>query len=279
MSAVLYDVAGPRARQRQLVGTVIGLVAVVGLGLLVLWRLISQGVFDPEEFEPFTDPDILEGIGEGLLATIQAALAAIALALLLGAVLAVGRLSVRASLRVPVTLFVEFFRAVPLVLLILFLFLGFADTLGRFGALVIALTLYNGSVLAEVFRAGILAVPRGQSEAAYALGLRKSQVMRLVLVPQAVRTMLPAIISQCVVALKDTSLGFVIAYEELVRTGQLIYTSERNYIPTVLVVGGIYITMNFLLSRVAVWLEARQGRATAAPPEVVEAATDARTGG
>ena len=123
-----------------------------------------------------------------------------------------------------------------------------------------ALALYNGSVLAEVFRAGILAVPRGQSEAAAAIGLSRSQTMRLILVPQAVRTMLPAIVTQCVVALKDTALGFIIAYPELLRTGQLIYNGFVNIIPTAIVVAAIYMAMNLLLSRLAIWLERRQSR-------------------
>ena len=84
-----------------------------------------------------------------------------------------------------------------------------------------ALTLYNGAVLAEVFRAGINAVPKGQSEAAYAIGMRKSQVMNIILLPQAVKIMIPAIISQCVVALKDTSLGYLIAAPGLTRVGTL----------------------------------------------------------
>jgi len=146
------------------------------------------------------------------------------------------------------------------VLLILFFFFRFGDTLGRYGALVAALALYNGAVLAEVFRAGILAVPRGQSEAAAALGLSRAQTMRLILVPQAVRTMLPAIVAQCVVALKDTALGFIIAYPELLRTGQLIYNGFFNIIPTAIVVAAMYVTMNLLLSRLAIWLERRQSR-------------------
>ncbi|MGO4420124.1 ABC transporter permease subunit [Streptomyces sp. MCAF7] len=133
----------------------------------------------------------------------------------------------------------------------LFLFLGFADEIGQFGALVIALALFNGSVLAEVIRAGILAVPRGQGEAASALGLRKHQITALILLPQAVRSMLPSIISQCVVALKDTALGFVIAYEDLVRTGQLIYTGYHNILPTAFVIGALYIAMNTALSTLA----------------------------
>jgi glutamate transport system permease protein len=243
-----------------MIGSTIGTAVLVAVVVAVVLRLKSQGQFEAEKWEPFKDADILEALGKGVLATLRAAGLAVALALVLGAVLAVGRLAPQRFVRLVATGVVELFRAIPLVLLILFFFFRFGDTLGRYGALVAALALYNGAVLAEVFRAGILAVPRGQSEAAAALGLRRSQTMRLILVPQAVRTMLPAIVAQCVVALKDTALGFIIAYPELLRTGQLIYNGFFNIIPTAVVVAAIYVAMNLLLSRLAILLERRQSR-------------------
>jgi len=258
--SVLYDVPGPKARRRSLIGSAIGTAVVVAIAVVIVLRLQSQGQLEASKWEPFKDQDILEALGKGAVATLKAAGLAIALALVLGALLAIGRLAGGRPVRLMSTGVVELFRAIPLVLLILFFFFRFGDTLGRYGALVAALALYNGAVLAEVFRAGILAVPRGQSEAAAALGLRRSQTMRLILVPQAVRTMLPAIVAQCVVALKDTALGFIIAYPELLRTGQLIYNGFFNIIPTAVVVAAIYVTMNLLLSRLAIWLERRQSR-------------------
>ena len=129
-----------------------------------------------------------------------------------------------------------------------------------FGALVIGLTLYNGSILAEIFRAGINAVPTGQSEAAYSIGLRKGAVMRMILVPQGVRIMLPAIVSQMVVLLKDSALGFIVAYPELLRSGRRIYTNIGNVIPTAIVIAAIYIIINLALSGLATYLERRQRR-------------------
>jgi glutamate transport system permease protein len=267
--SVLYDAPGPKARRRTLIYSAIGTAVVAVIVVLAILRLQSNGVFASRQWKPFTDPGIQRLLLKAVWATVKAALVAIALALVLGVLLAAGRLSDHAWLRGPATLVVEFFRAVPLVLLILFLFLGLADQLsflgrifgsqvpGAFGALVVGLTLYNGSVLAEVFRAGIAAVPRGQGEAAYALGLRKNQVMRMILVPQAVRIMLPAIVSQCVVALKDTALGFIISYEELLRQGRLIYTNFGNIVPTLFVVAAIYIAMCLALSTLASYLERR----------------------
>lgn len=284
MSATLYDVPGPRSRQRQRIGGVLGSVAVLGVAGLIVWKLAAEGQFESDLWAPFADPAYQLAILRGLGATIRAAVMAIVLAVVFGAVFAVARLSDRVWIRVPATVVIEFFRAIPVLMLIFFLYLGFGDSFGAFGdaidevlpstvsgilgmddfdilgPLVLALMLYNGSVLAEVFRAGIHAVPRGQSEAAFAVGMSKSQVTRIILVPQAVRIMLPAIVSQCVVALKDTSLGFVIAYYELVQTGKGIFQVFDNIIPTMIVIAAIYITMNMLVSQLAVWLEQRQSR-------------------
>jgi glutamate transport system permease protein len=259
-AAVLYDVPGPRARRRHRVAGVLAALAVAGALAWVLGRLSAEGQLDEETWRFVTVEGTWRAIFDGLRNTLQVAVVAIALALAFGAVFAVGRLSQRRLLRWPSIAVIEFFRAVPLLLLILFLFLGFGDKIGRFWALTLALMLYNGSVLAEIFRAGILSVPRGQAEAAYALGMGKAQVMRSVLIPQAVRTMLPAIISQSVVALKDSALGLIIAYAELARAGRQIYVFYNNPLAVGLVIAAIYIAINYALSRLVVALEAR-GRA------------------
>ena len=154
----------------------------------------------------------------------------------------------------------EFFRAVPVLLLMVFAFFLLAignGPLSSFWCVVIALTLYNGSVLAEVFRAGINAVPRGQAEAAYAIGMRKSQVMTTVLLPQAVKIMLPAIISQMVVALKDTSLGYYILAPGLTAVAKPIYLEFGNQVPTAIVITGIYVAVNLVLTWIATLVQKR----------------------
>lgn len=266
MTAVLYDVAGPRTRRRHAYFSVGGALVLVGLLGVLGWRLAAEGQFSARLWQPFTNPAIwTNAIAQGLVNTLRAAAVAVVLALGLGLLLAAGRLSDRRVLAVPAVVVVEFFRAVPLLLLILFLFLAFGARLGTFWPLVLGLMLYNGAVLAEVFRAGIAAVPRGQAEAGLSLGLSRAQVLRHVLVPQAVRSMLPAIVSQCVVALKDTALGFIIAYQELVRVGKRIYESYFNIIPTALVLAVIFIVINYGLSRLAGALEARHRRAGGRP--------------
>lgn len=263
MSQVLFDQAGPRGRRRQrTAGAATGLILLVVL-VLALVKLRAEGQLTAQVWEPFVTPVFMQALLEGMAVTVRTAAVAIALSIAVGTVLAVGRLSDRWWLRWPTTVAVEFFRAVPLLMLILAIFLVYGDALGKFWSLVIGLVLYNGSVLAEVFRAGVLAVPTGQGEAAYAIGMRKAQTMRLVLLPQAVQIMLPAIISQSVVALKDTSLGYVISYEDVVFTGRQISIEFNNYFATALVLAVMFIIVNYSLSRLALWLQRRASRAGA----------------
>ncbi len=259
MSSVLFDVPGPKARRRN---TIIGIVS-TGLLLLVLgW--IFKVLWDNDQFierklEFLWDPDILETLAEGLLVNLRAAGTAILFALIFGAVFATGRLSDHRWLRWPCWAVVEFFRAVPVLLLILTTFYVVGDSISRYWCVVFALTLYNGAVLAEIFRAGVLAVPRGQSEAAYGIGLRKNQVMRLVLIPQSVTAMLPAIISQCVVALKDTTLGLILGLDDVIGVARRIYASVyfNNAIVVGLSLAVVFIIINYSLSKLAEFIERR----------------------
>ena len=263
MTVSLYDAPGPRARRRVLIGSIISAVVLAVLAVVILRRLEETGQFRKVFWEPFTRAGVQRILLRGLGATLRASAVALVLALGLGLILASGRLSERWWLRKGSGLVVEFFRALPLVLLIFFAFLGLPRLgidISAFGALVIGLTLYNGSVFAEIFRAGINAVPKGQREAAYSIGLRKSAVTRIVLVPQSIRIMLPAIISQMVVLLKDSALGFIVAYPELLRSGRRIYTNIGNVIPTAIVIAAIYIAINLALSAIATALERRQRR-------------------
>ena len=214
-TSVLFDAPGPRTVARHRIYTVVTLLVIVAVLAVVVARLNAKGQFDYDQWEVFITPRYMEVIlVDGVLKTLQMAVSAILGAVVFGLVLGVGKLSDQRWISLPSAIVVEFFRAVPVLLLMIVVFFSYGITRGDGGAywsVVIALTVYNGAVLAEVFRAGINAVPKGQSEAAYAIGLRKSQVTNLILLPQAVKIMLPAIISQCVVALKDTSLGYAVA--------------------------------------------------------------------
>ncbi|MET9801043.1 amino acid ABC transporter permease [Streptomyces sp. NPDC006368] len=260
-TTVLYDVPGPKARQRQLAYGILAALAILAALGWVLYLLFDTEQFTAAKWNPFAYEGIQELLLRGLGNTLKAFAYASVLSLALGAVLATGRLSEHRVLRWAATLVVEFFRAMPVLVMIFFIFV--ALRVHPLPALVAGLTLYNGSVLAEVFRTGVNSVERGQREAAYSLGMRKTQVMLHVLVPQGVRAMLPAIISQLVVALKDTSLGFLIAYEEFLHAGKLIASNldyDLPFIPVVMVISPIYIGMCMLLSWFATWVARRQRR-------------------
>ncbi|WP_431680764.1 amino acid ABC transporter permease [Kitasatospora sp. KL5] len=260
-ATVLYDTPGPKARFRYRLFGVLALLGIAGLFWYAGAKLAGAGQFDAELWEPFQYKAVQERIFEGMLSTLKAFGIAGVASIVLGGLLAVGRLSDHRPVRTVCTAVVEFFRAMPLLIMIFALYHAVFPSQPMW-ALVLGLTLYNGSVQAEVIRTGILAVPRGQGEAAYALGLRKTQTMGTVLVPQAVKAMLPAIIGQLVVTLKDTSLGFVITYPELLYAGKLIASNSTGYpyIPVVIVVGTLYIGLCLALTALAKWLEARGRR-------------------
>ncbi len=275
MTAVLYDTPGPRARQRNLLLGVVGTALLLALVGFVLYRFVATGQFDARLWEWILYENIQLLLLDALLNTLRAFVVAAVLALVFGAVFAAGRLSDHAWLSRPAAAVVEFFRAVPLLILIFILYFGVSRGIGvdisAFTALVLGLMLYNGSVLAEVFRAGVVSLPRGQREAAYALGMRKTQVMTNVLLPQALRAMLPTIISQLVVVLKDTALGFLILYPELLYQARFLGSQGQLGSPILqvaLVIAVIYIAMCLLLSQFAHHLERRTRRTpkAGAPP-------------
>ncbi|WP_261574848.1 amino acid ABC transporter permease [Frankia gtarii] len=263
---VLADPPGPRGRRRILISSIIALVVLAGLVTLALLRLADSGQLDGELWSVFIDqPDLRTLLWNGLLDTLRAALTAMVFAAALGIALALARTSRQRAVRIPATAVVELFRSLPVLMLILFAYLGLPALgwqLSAFWALVLGLTAYNGAVISEIFRAGIASIDRGQTEAASALGLRPLQIFRLIQFPQAVRRMSPTLISQLVTLLKDTSLGFVIAYSELLRSGRgaVEFLGSRYALPIYTVIAAIYIVTNGMLSALARWLDRRQSR-------------------
>jgi glutamate transport system permease protein len=280
-ASVLFDAPGPRTVRRHRLYTALTSLVVVAVVVLVGLRLAQEGQFAYDMWEVFITPSYVEAIlVDGVLVVLQMAASAVVLSVVFGLVFGIAKLAESPLVRLPATAVVEFFRAVPVLLLMILLFFTFGISRGDSGAywsVVLALMLYNGSVLAEVVRAGILAVPKGQSEAGLAIGLRRSQVTNLILLPQAVRIMLPAIISQCVVALKDTSLGYAVAAPGLVRLMTQIYQQFGNQLPTLFVTALLYVVMCGLLSVLATFLQRRfngERRTTGTPLT----GTDAETG-
>lgn len=263
-ASVLFDAPGPRARIRNNVLSVVVLAAIAGVLYLIYDAFADADQFTKDKWKPFLDSEIWTTyLFPGLKGTLIAAALAIVLAMLVGMVFGILRLSDHRIMRGVAGTVVEFARAIPVLILMLFLYAVFSEyNLFKsedlaLAAVVTALTIYNGAVIAEIVRAGIRSLPKGQSEAAVALGMRKNQLMRLVLLPQAITAMLPALISQMVVALKDSALGYQINYVELVRSGRNVGEAEGNIIPSLIVVGILMIALNSLLSWVATRVEKR----------------------
>jgi glutamate transport system permease protein len=266
----LGEELGPRGRRTVLLVTIAVALLLIAAAVAAVQRFASNGQLEAERWAwLWQNPDAVEFLLGGLGYTLRAAAVSMALALVLGAVLALTRLSLTRFVRWTSGTWTEVFRAVPLLLLIYFT----ARLLGRYGinvsnfwVLVIGLVLYNGAVLGEIFRAGILSLPRGQTEAAWSVGLTYWQSMRLVILPQALRRMIPALVSQLVTLLKDTSLGFVLPYEELLRRGQIAGEFTGFVLQAYIYVAVAYVVVNFALSRLARALETRQRRRYRAAP-------------
>jgi glutamate transport system permease protein len=260
---VLYEAPGPRTLARYRLYNLVAIVLVLGVVGLFLWQMQRTGEFAYEKWEFVVTPSYIEVIFlEGVWPTVRAAVIAILAALALGLVFGVGKLSDSAFIRWPAWLWVEFFRAVPLLLLILYIYFayGVGDGIGPYWSLVLGLALYNGAVLAEIVRAGIQALPAGQSEAAYAIGMTKGQVTRLVQLPQAIKIMLPAMISQFVVCLKDTSLGYAIGALSLTYImGQIALDpgAGRPVVQAAFVMAALYIVLNQIVTWIAEWAQRR----------------------
>ncbi len=271
-SSVLFDVPGPRAVARNRVISWVTLAVLALAGWAVVDKLAAKGQLAASEWQPFTTVDLWKTyVLPGIIGTLTAAALSIVLALILGLLLGVGRLSPVPAINRTCGVIVEFFRAVPVLIMMIFAYFFFA-VYGLFpssqlplAGVVTGLTLYNGAVIAEVVRSGVSSLPRGQHEAASALGMSWGQTMRSVLLPQAITSMLPVLVSQLVVVLKDTAIGYQITYLEMVRQGTVVGSMYGNFVPALIVIAVLMIAMNFALSAAATRLERRLRRSDRAP--------------
>ncbi len=234
---------GLSSRQQSLIGVV---------ALLVLLPFVLR--MEPRNFLPFTDLGIWRFLAEGVLTVLLISAVAIVLSLPLAVLLALGRLSARPALRLPAIGFVEGIRAIPLLLLIFYVFLNIPRDVPALVsreslALTLALLVYTAAINAETLRAGILALDRGQMEAARSLGLSHAAALRYVVLPQAFRNTLPPLLAQFTTLVKDTSLGLAIGMVELLSRGRIIYQGERNPMETLYVVALLYFVVNFILEQ------------------------------
>ncbi|MDQ0677659.1 glutamate transport system permease protein [Arthrobacter pascens] len=277
MSSVLYDVPGPKARRVSLIGSVVGSLVILGLLAWIIMTLAQQGIFEGRRWAIFTRADVWLLLGNGLGATLTAAALAAVIAFPLGLMLCLLRISDVAAIRIPTRVVLEFLRGMPVVLMMFFVLLVFGTN--AFTAVVAGLVLYNSAVFSEIIRAGIQSLPKGQREAGLTIGLTSFQSRMIIELPQAVRRMMPSLVAQLVVLLKDTSLGYIVAYGELLRAVQVMadFLGTAFLFPVFFVAAGIYIAVNICVSRIAVWIERRgtkkaAGGVAKAEPEPIEAA-------
>jgi glutamate transport system permease protein len=278
MSAnVLFDAPGPRARRRHAILSAIGVLLVLAIAFLVVRKLKEAGQLEAEQWKPFvTDRSVWRDyLLKGLWGTFKAAFISILLAGAFGLVFGIGRLSQVAPIRWVSSVVVEFFRAVP-VLIMMIASYGlysrsgiFAPETAPLAGVVTGLTLYNGSVIAELVRSGVFSLPRGQSEAGLSIGLTPSQTLRSIQLPQALTAMLPALIGQFVVILKDSALGYAITYLELLNWSKTLGSAFANVLQAYLVAAVLFILVNFALTVLAGRVQrrlSRRGRAVVAAP-------------
>lgn len=279
--SVLFDAPGPRARRRILLGNLVGAVIVAGVIALVLLRLAEKGQLDPTLWLHAVDADAWAYYyWPGFLATLRAAALAIVGAMVFGLLFGVGRLSSHLLVRTVCGTIVEFFRAVPVLLMMVFFWLLLANggvENSSFWGVVIALVLYNGSVVAELVRSGVHGLPSGQREAALSVGLTRGQSLRSVEVPQALVAMLPALVSQLVVVLKDSALGAIISYSELLQHARRLGSGQGNILQALTVAAVLFIVVNYSLSKLAERLS-RTLRRTSGKTGTMAAGLDAGVG-
>ncbi|WP_347978725.1 amino acid ABC transporter permease [Microbacterium sp. ProA8] len=271
-TSVLFDAPGPRARRFSLILSLVSLVLIAALAVWVFMLLAAPresggitlpGMFDASRWDIFADPEVWASIGRGVIATLQAAAVAAVGAIILGILFSLLRSSAIGWVRVPTAWLIEFLRGMPVLLMMLFILL--VASTGAFWAVVIALILYNGTLIGEILRAGLVALPRGQREAALSVGMREFQSKMLVEFPQAFRQMLPIIVAQLVVLLKDTSLGYIVGYNEIIRNNMnnlLSFFGNRYMFSMFVVTLAIYLVINLSLSWFARWLARRTASGT-----------------
>ncbi|MFT4216830.1 MAG: amino acid ABC transporter permease [Micropruina sp.] len=284
--AVLFDAPGPKARRRHLILTIVGVVIVIGILAAVVYQLEARGQLTAEKWMPFlTVSAWRDYLARGLIGTAIAAALSVVLAGALGLLLGIGRLAHTRWIRWVSGVIVEFFRAVPVLIMMIFLFNAllvvrwFRNDVNPLMAVVVALTLYNGSVIAELVRSGVHALPKGQSEAGLSIGLTPSQTLRSIQLPQALVAMLPALIGQLVVVVKDSALGYQITYSELLTWSKTLGSAFANPAPAYIVAAGLFILINWSLTRLARAVEHRLRKRTVTAAPLTTAAPTIVQGG
>lgn len=262
MRDALYEAPGPKTKRHILVGTIISSVVLVAIVAWVVMRLYRQGQFSSKYWSFFGKWTTWRFLLEGFAGTMEVALTAGAIALVLGVLFMLGRISKNKVVSTIFRVIINFFRGIPSLLLIYFFFLvlpGYGLKIPSFWMLAIPISLTASGVLAEVFRAGVNAVPKGQVEAALSIGLTDGQVMRKIVLPQAIRYVIPSLISQLVVVVKDTSVAYVVSFPDILQNGRVLISNYDALVSVYFVVAVIYVLINYAINQASIYVARRSG--------------------
>ena len=258
---MLYEEPGPKTKRRIRIVTGISLAALAALAAAVIHRFYITGQLDPRYWSFFARGTTWTFLGKGLLGTMEAALMAGVLAFAAGFFLMLGRISSIRVLRGLCIALIEFTRGVPTLLFIYFFFLvipQFGIQMDAFWKISIPVAISACGVVAEVLRSGVNAVPKGQTEAALSLGMRGRSVFLKVVFPQAIRFVIPALIAELVIVVKDTTFAYVVNFPDLMQNAKVLISNYDALLSVYLVVAVIYIVINYLLNRLSDRIAAKQ---------------------
>ena len=262
MRDALYEAPGPRTRRKVAIGTAISALVVAALLVLVVRQFAVTGQLAPRYWSFFLEWTTWRFLLQGLVGTVEVALVAGAISLVLGLLLMLGRTSGVRPLAAVCRIVTDFFRGVPSLLLIYFFFLvvpQYGIKMPSFWMLTLPVALAASGVLAEVFRAGVNAVPKGQVEAALSIGLSRAQTMSRIVLPQAIRYVVPSLIAQLVVVVKDTTVAYVVSYPDLMQNARVLITSHDSLVSIYLVIAVVYVLINFAINQLAAVVSRRTG--------------------
>ena len=262
MRDALYEPPGPRTRRRTAIVTMLSLAVIALVLVLVVLRFYEAGQLAPEKWDYFLKGTTWSYLWRGLVGTFQVALSAGAIAIVLGIALMFGRISRIKVLSVASRVVIDFFRGVPSLLLIYFFFLvlpNYGFKIPAFWMITLPVALAASGVLAEVFRAGMNAVPKGQTEAALSIGMRPLAVKLKIVLPQALRIVVPSLISQLVVVVKDTTVAYVVSFPDFMQQARVVIATYDALLPVYFVVAIVYILINYALNELAIYVARRSG--------------------
>ena len=257
---ILYEAPGPKTRKRIAIATTVSLVALAALLFVIIRQFYITGQLSARYWSLFTRYTTWRFLGRGLAGTIEVALMSSVVTFAGGLVLMLGRISRSRVLRGISTVLIEITRGIPTLLFIYFFFLlapQFGLKLPAFWKITLPVSISAAGVVAEVLRSGVNAVPKGQTEAAVSLGMRSGSVFFKIVFPQGFRYVIPALIAEIVIVLKDTTFAYVVNYADLMQNAKVLISNYDALLSVYLVAAVIYILINFLLNKLSVAIAKR----------------------